>query len=427
MKLGGALGKLNPLRLFGGYFQRHPWQRRLLFLAPILILLALLNPVIGALDKIFALGGKVLAPAFETGVGRAILLVVLLLLSGLLVYGFAKERILDIFRRYALSLQLRGTEALLMGEREKGARDFRKVVRLGRWLDLQKGPAASYGSLAVDARIKLARIHLAENQPRKARAQLARVPHVQLKKRLAKSFAEVNARVFAAHPEHLPESVLQVLGASHKTWPSHPGIAELYADKLIANGEGERAAEVLADTMRRTSKAQAPRVASRLARLNLELAERALHAGHLKDATKLLERSLRLDETEEALLLKVDLHLAKGELDAALSVLNDLETPAAKDRIASLLRHQASPLDPRNLLRLVPRKDSLLALAEWYLERGELRRAARSLEVCLRQGGKSPRALALLACVKLQEQSPQEASRALRSALTTLENNPRVG
>ncbi|MAE77537.1 MAG: hypothetical protein CMJ85_11795 [Planctomycetes bacterium] len=414
------LGSLNPLRAFSGYFERHPWHRRLLILAPILLLLALLNPVIGSVDKLLALVGKVLEPLINTGVGRGILLVLLLLLICVLVYTFARERVLNVLRRHALSMHLQATEALLRGEHDRARKGFARVLRWGRWIDLSKGPVSAYGSLSIDARLKTARIRLSEDDVRRARAELARIPRAALSKRLAFSYAELNARVFAGHPDHLPDSVLRVLDDSHKAWPQHVGIGELYADVLLQHGDGARAAEVLTETMRRTSKGQAPRVAERLARLHADLARTALHSGDLALAGKNVDRPLRLFESEEARLLKADVHLAKGNADAALAVLSDLATPAAKERLGALLRHEAAPLTPRVLLSRVPRRDSLVVLAEWYLENGEIRRAARALEVCLRSGPPSPRVLALLALARLSQRAPEAANAALERALTTL-------
>ncbi len=420
MKWFGMLRRMSPLRLFGGYFGRHPWQKRLLILAPFLLLLALLNPVLGAVDTLFGLVGRVFGPLLETGLGRAIFVVVLAVLGGVLVFAVAKDRVLDVVRRYALSLLLRGSEAQLVGQRERAVPLLRRVVRLGRWFDLSKGLVAAHGALDADAHLKLARIWLDEGDVRRAASELARVPKAGLKKRLRLSLAELQARVFAAHPDHLADSALGVLEESHKTWPAHEGIASLLSDRLLELGQGERAADVLAETLRRASKERTPRVGARLAKLYRDLAEAALHAGDAKRALKLLTKSLRLEESESGLLLRADIHLALGELDAALSVLSSLATPSAKQRIAQLLRHEATPLSPRQLMRQVPRKDSLVALAEHWIEQGELRRAGRALEVCLREGGASPRVLALLASVRFQESEPEEAKRTLRLALESL-------
>jgi thioredoxin-like negative regulator of GroEL len=420
MKLPRMLGWLNPLRGLGGWFERHPWLRLLVTLAPFLLLLALLNPVLGALDKLLAVAGRILGPLLETGVGRAILLVGLLLVLASVVYAFFKERVLDVFRRHALAVHMDATEALLRGDVQRARRGLRRVVRFGRWIDLAKGPATEHGSLAIDARIKLARLWLSRGAVRRARATLARVLQAALRGRLAFSFAEINARVFAAHPDHLPDSVIEVLEASHRAWPGHVGIATLLAGKLVELGRDPRAVEVLEETQRRASKMQTGKAARELARLQRRLAEQALLRGDAPAAGKLLDRSLRLEESEASQMLRVDVLLAKGELESALGLLAATPTPAAKERLGRLLRHEAEPVTARQLLRRVPRQDVLLLLAERWLETGDLRRAARALRIALRFGPRNPRSLALLACIKLREDGASEAGVALKQALSLL-------
>ncbi|MFQ5507359.1 MAG: hypothetical protein ACE5F1_21550, partial [Planctomycetota bacterium] len=264
------LGKMNPLRLFSSYFERHPWQRRILIALPILLLLSLLAPVLGAFGAVINLVKQVLVPMTETGLGRATLLVTLLLALGIALYLFARERVLELFRRYGLSLHLRGIEALLLGQRSRARNFFWRVARLGGWIDLGLGETAAYGSLTVDARIKMARLHLEDGQVQRGRAELARIPLGLLKGRLRLSFAELNARIFAQHPGHLPESVLKVLEESHETWPGNPGISQLLAERLIEIGEGQRAAEIYEETLRATKRRPPQEIVDSLARLDLK-------------------------------------------------------------------------------------------------------------------------------------------------------------
>lgn len=409
------LGKANPLRIFSSYFRRHPWQKRLLIALPFLIVLALLDPVLGLVEKILSLIERILTPLLDTGIGRAILLVLLLLVLGLLVYLFAKERVLDIFRRYAMSLHLKGCEALLLDKKAEARRYFQGVLRLGRWFDLSHGPASAHGNLAVDARIKLARMALDEGQAKKARAWLARIPVARLDGSLALSHAELEARIYAAHPDHLKASVRQSLAHSHDTWPGHPGICELYVNHLLAEDEEELAAEVLAKTLRKARKSHQDQVRTTLAAIQLKLARKALHAGDLKLASQWLKKSLAHKETDEGLLLRTDLHLAHGELQSALRVLAGLESPLAKARFQKLLREGA--VDARALLAAVPRQDALDALAEHYLHEGELRKAGRALRASLREGDTTPRLLALWASLEIRQERLPEARHALQRAL----------
>ena len=409
------LGKANPLRIFSAWFKRHPWQKRLLIAIPILLVLALLDPVLGLMEKLLSLIERILTPLLDTGIGRAVLLILLLLVLALLAYAFAKERILDLFRRYALSLHLKGSEALLLEKRPEARRYFQAVLRLGRGFDLSRGPAAGYGDLRIDARIKLARMSLDEGQAKKARAWLARIPISRLDGSLALSHAELEARIYAAHPDHLRQSVGDSLARSHDTWPGHPGICGLYVDHLLAEGEEEKAAEVLAKTLRKARKSHQEQVRHRLSAIQLGLARRSLHDGDLKLASQWLKKSLGHHESEEGLLLRADLHLAHGELEPALRVLAGLDSPIAKTRFRRLLRE--GTVDARSLLAAVPRQDALDALAEHYLDGGDLRKAGRALRASLRDGVATPRLLALWASLEIRQNRLPEARNALQRAL----------
>ncbi|MEZ5989607.1 MAG: hypothetical protein R3F30_10855 [Planctomycetota bacterium] len=415
MSMFGFLGKANPLRLGGAWLRRHPWLRRLLIALPILLVLALLEPVVGLVEKLLSLLERILGPLLDTAVGRAVLLVLVLLLLAFLVYAFARDRVLDLFRRHALSRHLRACEALLQAHHAEARRGFQAVLRLGRWFDLAKGPAAEHGDLAVDARLKLARMALEDEGPKRAHAILARVPRNRATGSLALSHAELSARVYAVHPGQLQASVLEVLAEAHETWPGHPGVAELYVERLLAQGRGEDAADVLGRTLRKARKSQGDRVRRRLAALELALARAALAAGDLAKARARLKRAGQHDETEELLLLRADLALAEGQVDVALRVLAEVESPLAKERIRRLLADGI--VDARKLLASVPRLDALVALAEHYLAQGDLRRAGRALRACLREGEPSPRLFALWASFLAAERRLPEARRALMLAL----------
>ncbi len=410
-----VLGMANPLKIFSAYFRRHPWQKRLLIALPFLIVLALLDPVLGLVTKLLGLVERILTPLLDTGIGRAVLLVLLLLVLGIFLYVFARERVLDIFRRYAMSLHLKACEALLLEKKPEARRYFQAVLRLGRWLDLSRGPAAGHGNLAIDARIKLARMALDEGQARKARAWLARIPIAKLEGSLALSHAELEARIYAAHPDHLKESVRKSLARSHATWPGHPGICKLYVDHLLKEGEEEAAAEVLAKTLKKARPSHQEQVRTTLASIQLTLARKTLHTGDLKLASQWLKKSLGHCESAEALLLRADLHLAHGELQPALRVLSGLDSPLAKARFRQLLREDS--LDGRTLLSAVPRQDALDALAEHYLDCGDLRKAGRALRASLRDGEPTPRLLALWASLEIRQNRLPEARKALQRAL----------
>jgi Tfp pilus assembly protein PilF len=150
------------------------------------------------------------------------------------------------------------------------------------------------------------------------------------------------------------------------------------------------------------------------------MARTALHEGRLKDARAHLKRSLRLDESDEGRLLEADVHLAGEDLESSLRVLEDIQGPAVRFRLAELLRRADVPLGPRELLERMPRRDMLVTLAEHFFEQGELRKASRTLEICLREGLTTPRVLILIAAVELASQRGERAEQTLRLAFREL-------
>ena len=414
---------LNPLRPVMAWLEHRPWLRRFLIALPFLLILSLLAPVLTFVEKLLDIIARILGPMLETSLGRSLLLVITVAVLLLLVYVFAKERVLGLFRRYVLAVHLRAIEELLLGKKDAARSGFRRVVRYGRWLDLSKGEAKLFGSLLADARIKLARLALEEGDPVRARGELARISSQDAKKRLALSIAELNARIFIAHPDHLAASVRQELEHAHEAWPGHLGIARMLARHLQEAGEEAAAADVLERCAKKSPKALETSVHIELARFLLEMARSALHAGRLKDAREHLKRSLRLDESEEGRLLEADVHLAGEDLEASLRVLEEIEGPAAKERLAELLRRADVPLGPRDLLERVPRRDILLTLAQHWLDSGEHRKAGRALEICLREGMTTPRVLILLAALELAEKREERAAQTLRLAFRELEGH----
>ncbi|MCB9890055.1 MAG: hypothetical protein H6833_00220 [Planctomycetes bacterium] len=418
MSAGNWTGKLSPLRPFKSWLAKHPWIRRLLWLTPILIVLALLGPVLGAVDTIFGLVGKVVSPLFETAVGRVVLAILVSIAAAVVIYVFFKERVLDSLRRYALSVHLRALEARLTMRTAEAQRLLRRVTRIGRFLNLGKGLAASHGALDIAARLELARMYSEGGDPKRARRELAHVPRKELKGRLRLTLAELEARIHAASESGIAETVIRKLREAHEAWPAHPVISMSLATRLEASGDDDAAAHVLRETLRKATKFQSRQVTSALAELELRRSEKAIAIGEYALAQKLVDRALRLEESEAALLQRADLLLARADLDGALRILSDLGTPAAKARARQLLVAEDVPLDPARLLERIPSRTSLMTLAETYYERGELDRARRCLDVLLREmETPSPRALALLASIEMEEGSAEQAREVLGRAL----------
>lgn len=435
MKGPGFIDKLSPLGPVKAWLKKHKWVRRLLYVTPVLLVLALIGPVLGAVNKLLGLVMTVVSPLFETSVGRVVLVTLLVVGAIAVVYFFFKDRVLDAFRRYALSLHLRALEARLAGRVAEAERLFRSVLRCGRFFDLQKGLASTHGPLDVAARLELARAALLRGEAKRARRELALVTRKDLSKRQTLCLAELEARIHTMTSTGIAETVIRKLREAHEAWPAHPDIALLLAGRIEQSGDAEAAAGVLRESLRKVTKLRAHEITHALAALELRRSERAILTGDYALAQRLVDRALRLEESEAGLLRKADLLLAKADLDGALRVLADVGTPQAKARARALLLADDVPLDARMLLERIPSRASLLTLAEHFYTRSDLGRARRTLEVLLRgMEAPSPRALALLASIEMEEghedlaretlgRALQGRTRALREGQTSVKYN----
>ncbi|GEM_PF-3319383 len=414
-------GSLAPWRPVSGWFRRHPWIRRLLFLLPLLAVLALLGPVFGALDNFLALLGRILSPLIDTGPGRIVLAVLLLAGILLVVWRFARGRLLEALRSHGLRRLLDGIEKGLLGEGDHGAGDFRKVLRLARWVDLSEGEASAHGDLALTARLGLARLEFDLGRLDRAAASLARIPKNRLQGRQRWAHAELQSAIASASKDALPGARLALLREAHEAWPGHPRIAMRLAGLLQELGKSAEAVSVLEETAKAKKRVGGAGdleiLEDELARLHVRLAREAIASGETKLALDHCRASLRVKASDEARLLQADLQLALGELEEAVRILSDLPLPETMERIAALLEDPDRPVDERDLLLAIPRRDMLFLLARRWLSRGRPEYSMRALEVLRRTGELEPRALVLEALIHLREGRLLEAREDLSAAL----------
>ena len=375
------LGFLNPFQWARDYLKKHPWVRRALVLLPFLILLGFLGPALSAIETLFSLLGKILQPLLETSLGRALLVVLVFSFIALGIWAFAKERFLDLFRNHALAKHLEGIQHLLLGKKKEAKACFKKIVKMGRFFDLSKGPASGFGPLDIDARLKLARIFLEEGDPTRAYKEIERIPKALMTRKQTFSYVELRARLYRAHPGHLSETVRQVIEESHRTWPTNGRILSLLVQELENQGEIATAVGLLEKGLGKIEGEEKGELTKTLSRLFLILSKNALMEGDEKKADQFCRKSLRAMDNPAARLQEIDLKLLKKDPEGALSLIGDLPLPAARKRLQTLLEDPEIPMGPRAVFERVPRFDVLVLLAEFYLNQNELGKAERTLRI----------------------------------------------
>lgn len=395
----------NPLRLLTGpvlapvrsWLGRHPWVRWLLYAAPFLVLLALLNPVVTLLTTLLGFVVRVFEPLLQTPSGRLLLLNLVLVAVAAVGFVLVRSRLRQLLGDVVLRWHLLGLAALVRGDRATAERRFRAVLRLAAWLDLRRA-AATYPAVAQDARLKLARSSLERQRPKDTLRHLSYVRETHLPRELRASLLELRARALLQLPDALPENVDAALRQALDLRPRHVELLVLLREHCVRTGALAAAIDTQERLLPCLPAAQRDEERARLARLWVARAEQERAQGHPDRARDHARRALKVEAgLEPALLLLGDLALAARDPDAALRAWGQAATPAALGRAEALLRSQPDLLPAREVLARFPTRGMLAVLARLYAAHGDQRKAANALRIAAEQGTPSPLFTALRA------------------------------
>ena len=201
------MGKLGSLagRALGGPLKalipKNPWLRLVLFAVPVLLVLALLEPVLRLFEKGADLIVRLFVPLLETSGGRLLLLNMVLLFLGALAFLLLRSRIRNLRSGLLLRRHMDGIGNLLDDQRRRAREGFRRVARS------RAQPPTEFPPIAQDAKIKLARLAMADGDVDRAVHWLTRVRESQLPKELKRSLAQLRAEAFLAQGEVLPQAI----------------------------------------------------------------------------------------------------------------------------------------------------------------------------------------------------------------------------
>ncbi|MCC6671673.1 MAG: tetratricopeptide repeat protein [Planctomycetes bacterium] len=401
-----------PIRLL---LPKNPWLRFLVFLVPVLLVLAILEPFVNLLAKGADLGARVLTPLFDNPVGRLVLLNLLLIMGGFVAWRLLRNRVRGVFAGLHLRRHMEAVQALVLDQPARAREYFTRVAKR------RGAPPVEYPALVEDARLKLARLALQEGLHNEAMAWLARVREHQLPKELRRSLVQLRAEVYLAQGEILPETAAKDLDEALRSFPDDRRLLELLRGVLEARGELAEVARV----QERVARAVPPhRRAAEEHRLVLALVaagSAALARGELDAARGFAKRALAVDESVPAgHVLMGRVLLAKGDPEAAAREWGRSGGPDGLLALAQLLQERPGVLTPRQILAAVPRAGALLLVAREYARAGEVRKALRAAERAARDAGFTPSVAALLAEVLLLCGRAEEAARVCEQAVRRL-------
>lgn len=410
-------------RLAGAPFRavlgRYPWLKWILILVPILILLALFEPVVRIVGKVVDLLVSALAPLLDNPTGRVVLLNLLLLLVVLSGWRLVRRRIGTTLSSAALRRHLEGVADLVHEGPRRARALFRRVARS------RATPHAAYSWLREDAKLKLARLALEEGDLDAGFGWLARVRDKDLPRELQRSLVQLRAECYLAQGEVLPETVEAALRKAVRHFPDDVRLLSLLRRVVLARGDAEEAVALQERVLERSPPRR--RAAARRTLLDdlLRAGERALHEGDATRARRHARRARALDpDGAAATCLLGEVLLANGDVRGAVREWGRTRSPQGLERIAQLLAERPGVLSPREILECCPTEGALLVVAREYVRLGEPRRALRAARRAARALGPSPTASAVLAEVLAACGRAQEAQRIYEETVLRLADKP---
>jgi tetratricopeptide (TPR) repeat protein len=367
-KLGELLrrGVTAPVRLF---IPKNPWLRIALILIPILLLAAFLEPVVKLLARGADLVLEMFTPLLDNPLGRLVLLNVAVI-AGLVAGAYFLRGRLRALRSGMLLRNHLEAVAALVTDPARGRHLLRKVA------SSKARPPAEYPPAKEDAKIKLGEV-LAESVEREIQEGLRRFPDDQKLLRLMRTVLVTRGAL---------EDVVQV------------------QEKIAAGAPPRRRDEERA----------------RLCEDLLAAGEAALLRQDLKQALRFARKANAIMPSARAGCLLGKVHLAEGDLKAAIKEWGVTRSPESLELMAEVLDRHPGVLSPRELLECSPTEGTLLLVAREYARQGEHERALRAARRVARSLGPLPAVTAVLGDVLRLCGQHEEAARIQDEALLRL-------
>lgn len=389
----GSLVRRGMSAPFRALLPKNPWLRVLVYALPIVLVLALFQPVLDVLLKFVDLGIRLIEPMLQTTVGRILLLLISFSLGGVVAVWLLKSRVRDVRAEAVLGRHLQAVAALVGQDTRGRLRErFRKVARY-------RGPLpARYPHVVQDANLKLARNCLERGLVDEALGWLTRVVEPGLPRELQRSLLQLRVIAMRQQGEVLPAARAEAVRAAVERFPDDYRLLCELRDLLAETGEAEELVAAQEKVQKAAPPASSARERQRWIR-ELEALGRAQIAAGAHDACRKVQKKLDKADRDGPAggLLLGDLLRATGDHRGAIKAYGATRSPEGLDRIAELLGEHPGVVDPRELLECCPLHGALLLVARELARRGESGRAERAARLAAKELGPTPTVCAVLA------------------------------
>lgn len=360
------------------------WKgKALLYGFPLLLLLALLDPVFGIVHKVFDLLGQILAPALDTAIGRIVATLLSLAAMLWVLWRVFRQQVRSMRCHALLGRHFDATAALLAGD-EARARNLLKAICRRRRVKPEE-----YPWIVQDACLKLARLALDAHRPAEALLWVARCSDPLLPPELDRSRCQLRIAALAAHVDALPETAI---AEARQACDRHPEDARLWSALrllLLAQGNLAGAAEAQSHVVEHAAPAELRAAQETLCHDARSAGMRALETGDL-DFAKKMQRAIHKLPGPDGGLLAGEILVCKGDYRGAVRAFGDTASPEGLDRIAALLRERPGCVEPRELLACCPMQGTVLLVANELARLGQREAALRAARLAAEQLGPTP-------------------------------------
>lgn len=371
---------------------KNPWLRIALISIPILLLLALLEPVFGLLEKGVELIVRLVAPLLETSGGRLLLLNLILLFLVVVAFVLLRSKIRKLFSGLLLRRHLCGIGQLLDDESRAARDSFRRVARS------RAAPPAVFPQIREDAKLKLARLALDSGQANEAMHWLTTIKEMALPKELKRSLAQLRARAFVMQGEVLPESLEADLRASLEKFPDDQVLAAMLREQMLQQGNLEQAAAAQKSVFKNCAVRCRDQERQRLVEDLVRCGEDALANGNMDNAHDFARQAQKIcKDAPEPHCLIGKILVAKGDALGGVRAWGRTRAASGFALVSDLLDRHPGILSPRELLEACPMEGTVLLVAREYARQGDTTRAERAARAAARSLGLTPSTAAVLA------------------------------
>lgn len=360
------------------------WKgKALLYGFPLLLLLALLDPVFGIVQKVFDLLGQILAPALDTPIGRIVATLLSLAAMLWVLWRVFRQQVRSMRCHALLGRHFDATAALLAGD-EGRARNLLKAICRRRRVKPDE-----YPWIVQDACLKLARLALDARRPAESLLWVARCSDPDLPVELDRSRCQLRIAALAAHADALPETAI---AEARQACGRHPEDARLWSALralLLAQGDLRGAAEAQSHVVEHAAPAEVRAEQETLCHDARNAGMQALDGGDF-DYAKKMQRAIQKLPGPDAGLLAGEILARKGDYRGAVRAFGETASPAGLDRIAALLREREGCVDPRELLACCPMQGTVLLVANELARLGQRDAALRAARHAAERLGPTP-------------------------------------